>query len=369
MQILQSGPSAQTLRQRAMQEGFDQMAQGLSGVDKSIKDSQKTKRQEALMIGEARMKLQGQGYDTKHLSNEQLASGLGLSSGQPSGIMSIFGGKEQPSGAIDLYANRTQDYKDKIAQDAEDKRFKREGEEEDRRIKREELAIKKLEYGKRGTKDQLELMKMQNEQREKNLAMEVPGMGLARTKEEASNIRAAKADADEALGIIDQIKNLGTNVSIFDRDRVGKINQLKTVLAGKLRLPLTGPGAMTEDEFQRLVSNIGDPSAVFGTEENEMAKLDQLKDILGRSVESKFATASATPFKAKSTWSGDSTPEVKLSNVGFRGQAPSIPFAPTNINGPISNAVAGDLKSVDTNSLASRREQLMQKAAAAKGRR
>jgi hypothetical protein len=121
--------------------------------------------------------------------------------------------------------------------------------------------------------------------------LEVPGYGKVRTEKEAMDIRAAKADADDASKLIDELKVLGNNVAVWDRDKIAKINQLKTVLAGKLRLPLTGPGAMTEDEFQRLVSNIGDPSSVFSSESIEMGKLDQLKGILDQTVQSKFASA------------------------------------------------------------------------------
>lgn len=210
-------------------------------------------------------------------------------------------------------------------------------------------------------KDQLALQKFQRGQQEQNLALEVPGLGMARTKEEAKDIRSSQADANDAMAIIDQIKELGTNVSIFDRGKVGKINQLKTVLAGKLRLPLTGPGAMTEDEFQRLISNIGDPSAVFGTEANEKAKLDQLKEILTNSVQSKFASASRSTYSPQGFSSGKQ--QVALAPLDYRGQSPSVEFSPINAPNisPIQNAHASDFKSIDSSSLASRREQLLRK--------
>lgn len=124
-------------------------------------------------------------------------------------------------------------------------------------------------------------------------AFEVPGFGMVRTKAEATNIRKAKADADEAKAIIAQIKDLGTNIGPLDRERQGKIQQLKTVLAGKMRLPLLGPGTMTESEYERLVNNMGDPSAYFGTEKNEKSKLDQLSGILDNSVASYYKAAAS----------------------------------------------------------------------------
>jgi hypothetical protein len=55
--------------------------------------------------------------------------------------------------------------------------------------------------------------------------------------------------------------------------------------------------------------------------------------------------------------------QVALSPLQFNGQQPSVNFSPTNIPNisPVQNAVANDLKAVDSNSLASRREQLLKK--------
>lgn len=116
----------------------------------------------------------------------------------------------------------------------------------------------------------------------------VPGFGVVKSPKEAADIRAALADSEEASKLIDEIKTLGTNVSVFDRDKINQINQKKNILAGKLRLPLTGPGAMTESEFNRLIDTIGDPSNLFGLESIEKKKLDGLKDTLNYSIQSKY---------------------------------------------------------------------------------
>lgn len=124
-------------------------------------------------------------------------------------------------------------------------------------------------------------------------AFEVPGYGNVRTKAEAERIRTAKGDAETAKQYIDEIKKLGTNVAVWDRGRIGKINQLKQALVGKLRLPLMGPGTMTEDEFQRTVSNLGDPSTMFGSEENEIGKLDQMSGILDKNISAMYGAAAS----------------------------------------------------------------------------
>lgn len=185
----------------------------------------------------------------------------------------------------------------KIEQDANDRRF-------NRGIKNKELALKEREFSAKngeGLKNNEELM--------------VPSFGLARTKKEAQELRAAQSDATEAMALIDKVKELGKNVSIFDRERIGKIDSAKKILAGKLRLPLTGPGAMTEDEFNRLIETMGDPSDVFSTEKIQNAKLDQLKEVLGNSVVSKFKSSGAGPEAQFASNAFSINPKTKAPNL------------------------------------------------------
>lgn len=134
--------------------------------------------------------------------------------------------------------------------------------------------------------------KMRREESKKMKELEVPGFGVTRTAKEAADIRASMADANDAVMLIDKLRNIGEGITVFDRKKIGEIDSLKKILAGKLRLPLTGPGAMTEDEFKRLIDTMGDPSSLTSTENIENAKLDQLKEILQQSVVSKFNAAS-----------------------------------------------------------------------------
>lgn len=149
-----------------------------------------------------------------------------------------------------------------------------------------------IESAKAGVRE-----RAKNESEERTLAkqeaknaevLDVPGYGRVKTETEARELRAAAADANDAIKLIDELKSLGTNVSVMDRGRIAKINSIKNVLAGKLRLPLTGPGALTQDEFERLIDTMGDPSKLFGSEKIEMGKLDTLKDTLNNSLSSKY---------------------------------------------------------------------------------
>jgi hypothetical protein len=149
--------------------------------------------------------------------------------------------------------------------------------------KRDPIAVYQEKLTLRDEQDKL--------QRQESGEMEVPGFGPVRSKEEAKTIRTALGDVETAKGYIKQITELGKNVAVWDRDRIGKINQLKQALVGKLRLPLMGPGTMTEDEFQRTVGNLGDPGAWFGTEANEIGKLEQMSGILDNNIKTMYSAA------------------------------------------------------------------------------
>lgn len=326
-----------TARQRALSGSMNMIMSGLQNMEQQ----NKTKRMEALALNDQAKKLRDQGYD---VTPEMIAESV---KEKPNAIAKFFGAKDPEK--VDLYGKRTKEWEEGQKVAASDKKFKRDNEIIDRDYKLFQM----------GQSQQDRLAKQEQERS----ALEVPDFGQAKTKEEAEKMRAAKKDSDDALGIISEIKRLGTDVSIFDRDRVGKIGQLKQALVGKLRLPLMGPGTMTEEEFQRTVSNLGDPTALFGTEENEMGKLDQMSSILKGSMENTFANISKNPYQKKEQFS-DGSIKTALNPVNFRGQNPNIPFSPTNTPdiSPIQNAIAAELKKVDDKSLLSRREQLLQKA-------
>ena len=111
---------------------------------------------------------------------------------------------------------------------------------------------------------------------EKEDKLLVPGIGMARTEAEAKELRDGIASTEAAIADLEQVKNLGTDVTLLDRDRVNKIDQLLNTAVGKLRLSLTGPGTMTEQERQMIRDSIGDPTKLFSTEEIQKNKIDQL---------------------------------------------------------------------------------------------
>lgn len=103
------------------------------------------------------------------------------------------------------------------------------------------------------------------------------GNGMyAKTKEDAKILKEGIVGADAAIQDLNDIKNIGANVSMLDVQKRGLIQQKIMTSIGKLRLSVLGPGAMTDGEREYLRENIGDPAKLFSTEANEKAKLDQL---------------------------------------------------------------------------------------------
>ena len=160
-----------------------------------------------------------------------------------------------------------------IDQNAENKRSSAAQRREDRadalllrdnenQIKLETEAKKKAEGA---AKEDVELM--------------VPGYGKARTLSEAKEFREAVASNDSSVEDLKAVKELGRNINIADprdRERVNLIQQKLSQAVGKLRISLTGPGAMTEAERKLIRESIGDPTTLFSTEGIQFAKLDQL---------------------------------------------------------------------------------------------
>jgi hypothetical protein len=70
---------------------------------------------------------------------------------------------------------------------------------------------------------------------------------------------------------------------LTDRDLIGAIKATITPLKGKLRLPLIGPGAVSEYEQEILAEAIADPTKIFSLESANLKKLRTLKAIVERS--------------------------------------------------------------------------------------
>ena len=115
VQIIQSGPSAATLRQQALDNSFKTIVGGLSDYKTQEAEASKTLRQQALQEMQLTQGLKKEGYDVTSDQVSQVLNGPK----QPSAFEKLLGAPAVPDAPIDLYAKRTPEYlaKQKLASD------------------------------------------------------------------------------------------------------------------------------------------------------------------------------------------------------------------------------------------------------------
>lgn len=114
---------------------------------------------------------------------------------------------------------------------------------------------------------------------------------VADTKQAAVDLRKAKDEAEPAIQGIDELLELSrTSNRLNLRDRA-KIYSRVRALVGKLRIPLTGPGVLTDTEYERLLQTLGDPNKIFAIKSIEDEKLRAVKDILQNDLKTRYRNA------------------------------------------------------------------------------
>lgn len=98
--------------------------------------------------------------------------------------------------------------------------------------------------------------------------------------DQVAKFNEARADIEGGKAIVDRIIAAARTGSKLDpRDRAALQSDL-TALTGRLRQTYLGPGAMTQQEYDRLYAAIGDPTKIFTINAIEIAKLNAVKENL-----------------------------------------------------------------------------------------
>lgn len=114
----------------------------------------------------------------------------------------------------------------------------------------------------------------------------VPGYGVATNKESAQEFQKVRAGLEPVVNAIDSlVPRLQKLNRVTDPKQKAALQTEIAALAGKLRLPITGPGAMTEDEYKRLRDLVGDPTKLFSVRAWELAKMSSVKNMLNRDLD------------------------------------------------------------------------------------
>lgn len=135
--------------------------------------------------------------------------------------------------------------------------------------------------------------------KDKEQEREVPGYGKARTKEEAIRFRENVGTVNKITDSANRLAELGKDVNLTDRQKIAEINTEIGFLVGALRLPLQGPGAMTDSDRQQLIDLIGNPAKLIGVESIERKKLETLAKRVNANL-SRDAESVIIDYKSKS---------------------------------------------------------------------
>lgn len=105
----------------------------------------------------------------------------------------------------------------------------------------------------------------------------IPGMGLANSAEGAKVVRDTASMTQTALSGIKRLEEISkiTGKSLMP-GLISEADTIRSSLIGALRVPITGPGAMSEPERAQLMALIPDPTSILSYDPNTRTRLQTL---------------------------------------------------------------------------------------------
>lgn len=116
---------------------------------------------------------------------------------------------------------------------------------------------------------------------------------LAVNKDAANDLRSFTNEVVPALDGIDRVLEFtgsGEFSRLNPKERAQVATEIQS-LVGQLRIPLTGPGVLTDTEYARLLNTIGNPNKLFSLPDWERKKLETVKSKLSSDVRSRYKNA------------------------------------------------------------------------------
>lgn len=144
--------------------------------------------------------------------------------------------------------------------------------------------------------------------------LHVPGMGFASSNEGAKVSREMASMVNTAKGDIqvlkDMIKKGGKSLN---PQTIAKADTIRRGLIGKLRVPITGPGAMSEGEREMLEKMIPDITSVMSLDSSNKTRLDTLSQRLDASLSNTLSANGLTVPKELKV--PEKRPEIREGDV------------------------------------------------------
>lgn len=125
---------------------------------------------------------------------------------------------------------------------------------------------------------------------------------LADSEKAAAKVRESQAESEPAIQGLEEVVQLAESMNkynLLSPERAALETKL-SLIAGKLRLPITGPGAMTENEYKRLRESIGDPKKILSLPTRELAKVKTVQKWLQDDLNMKYKQSGIAPIKSES---------------------------------------------------------------------
>jgi hypothetical protein len=130
------------------------------------------------------------------------------------------------------------------------------------------------------------------DQRERAIFLPNNKIALASTKKQKEEFDKFQAETLPALQAVGRVESLLKDFNKFtDLETRNRIESELVGLAGNLRLSYLGPGAMTDAEYERLRSAIGQPGKIFTLMRFQKAKLDTVEGRLKGDVTERLRQA------------------------------------------------------------------------------
>lgn len=114
---------------------------------------------------------------------------------------------------------------------------------------------------------------------------------LAVNKKQASELEKYRAEVEPAISGLQRVQELTKSGMPVDPRLRDQVNTELQAIVGSLRLPITGPGVLTDSEREMLGEIIGNPNKIFGLNIIEQRKLQTINNKLNTDLNKRYFNA------------------------------------------------------------------------------
>jgi hypothetical protein len=153
----------------------------------------------------------------------------------------------------------------------------------------------------------------------------VPGAGLAQTEEGAKGVREMQSTVKTAQDTLKRLREItGKTGKSLSPNLRAEADSLRNVLIGALRVPITGPGAMSEGERALLERTIPDVTGLTSLDSNSVVRLNALEKRLQGGYDNMLRAngMQAAPAPAETVKGKDGREYQKVMRNGVAGYVP-----------------------------------------------